>query len=102
MSPQSQSQIGAVILAAGESSRFGQPKQLIRFRGKSLVRRIVDAAKKVRCSPIAVVVGNERIIPRPDPLRFRRGQATKSEGTLVEAIARELNNTGRTRVQLSA
>ena len=34
--------IGAVILAAGGSSRFGQPKQLIPFRGKSLVRRIID------------------------------------------------------------
>jgi CTP:molybdopterin cytidylyltransferase MocA/xanthine/CO dehydrogenase XdhC/CoxF family maturation factor len=94
MSPQSQSQIGAVILAAGESSRFGQPKQLIQFRGKSLVRRIVDAAKKARCSPIAVVVGNDRIIPRAGPLAFRRGQAIKSEGALVEAIARELDNTG--------
>jgi hypothetical protein len=29
--------IGAVILAAGGSSRFGQPKQLIPFRGRSLV-----------------------------------------------------------------
>jgi molybdenum cofactor cytidylyltransferase len=50
--------IGAVILAAGESSRFGQPKQLIQFRGKSLVRRMVDAAKKARCSPTVVVIGD--------------------------------------------
>jgi molybdenum cofactor cytidylyltransferase len=49
---------GALILAAGESSRFGQPKQLIQFRGKSLVRRIVDAAKKARCSPTVVVIGD--------------------------------------------
>jgi hypothetical protein len=27
--------IGAVILAAGESSRLGQPKQLVQFRGQS-------------------------------------------------------------------
>ena len=51
---------GALILAAGESSRLGQPKQLIQFRGKSLVRRMVDAAKKARCSPIVVVIGSDR------------------------------------------
>jgi molybdenum cofactor cytidylyltransferase len=52
--------IGAVILAAGESSRFGQSKQLIQFRGKSLVRRIVDAASEADCAPIIVVAGNDR------------------------------------------
>ncbi len=51
--------IGAVILAAGESSRFGRPKQLIQFRGKSLVRRIADAVGEAGCEPIAVVAGSE-------------------------------------------
>src|SRR6266516_5923643 len=51
--------IGAVILAAGESSRFGRPKQLIQFRGKSLVRRIADAAGEAGCKPIAGVAGSE-------------------------------------------
>ena len=52
--------IGAVILAAGESSRFGRPKQLVQFRGKSLVRRVVDAAKDASCSVIVVVLGSKR------------------------------------------
>ena len=52
--------IGAVILAAGESSRFGRPKQLVQFRGKSLVRRVVDAAKDANCSVIVVVLGSKR------------------------------------------
>jgi molybdenum cofactor cytidylyltransferase len=51
--------IGAVILAAGESSRLGQPKQLVQFRGKSLVRRIVDAATEAGCSPITIVLGSD-------------------------------------------
>jgi len=50
---------GAVILAAGGSSRFGEPKQLISFRGKRLVRRIVDAARRAGCSPIVAVVGSD-------------------------------------------
>ena len=51
--------IGAVILAAGGSSRFGQHKQLIPFRGKTLVRRIIDAARAAGCSPVVVVIGSE-------------------------------------------
>ncbi|HEX3619454.1 MAG TPA: nucleotidyltransferase family protein [Candidatus Udaeobacter sp.] len=58
MSPRSKN-IGAVILAAGGSSRFGQPKQLIRFRGESFVRRIIDAACEAGCSPVVVVIGSE-------------------------------------------
>lgn len=49
-----------MILAAGESSRFGKPKQLIPFRGKSLLRGIIDAAAEANCSPIAVVLGSSR------------------------------------------
>ena len=49
---------GAVILAAGGSSRFGSPKQLTQFRGKTLVRRVVDVAQQAGCSPIVVVTGS--------------------------------------------
>jgi molybdenum cofactor cytidylyltransferase len=56
---------GAVILAAGGSSRFGQPKQLLAFRGKTLVRTIIDAAHEAGCSPVVVVIGSngEKILP---------------------------------------
>jgi molybdenum cofactor cytidylyltransferase len=49
--------IGAVVLAAGGSSRLGQPKQLLRFRGETLIRRAVRAAAEAGCDPIVVVVG---------------------------------------------
>jgi len=52
-------EIAAVILAAGASSRFARPKQLVQFRGKSLLRRIVDAAAEAKCSPVVVVIGSE-------------------------------------------
>ena len=51
--------IGVAILAAGESSRLGRPKQLIQFRGKSLIRRTVNAANEAGCSPITVVLGSD-------------------------------------------
>jgi molybdenum cofactor cytidylyltransferase len=49
--------VGAVILAAGGSSRLGQPKQLINFRGETLVRRATRAAIEAQCAPVVVVVG---------------------------------------------
>jgi molybdenum cofactor cytidylyltransferase len=52
--------IGAIILAAGGSSRLGQPKQLLRFRNQTLLRRMVDAATTGGCSPVTVVVGAAR------------------------------------------
>jgi molybdenum cofactor cytidylyltransferase len=36
--------VTAIVLAAGASSRMGQPKQLLPFEGKSLVRRAAEAA----------------------------------------------------------
>ncbi len=52
--------IGAIILAAGNSARLGQAKQLLLFRGQTLLRRGIAAARGANCSPIAVVIGAER------------------------------------------
>ena len=49
--------IGAVVLAAGGSSRLGQPKQLLTFRGETLVGRAFRAAAEAGCNPVVVVVG---------------------------------------------
>ncbi|MEI8342837.1 MAG: nucleotidyltransferase family protein, partial [Verrucomicrobiota bacterium] len=51
------SSVGIVILAAGESSRLGRPKQLLEYRGKSLLRHTVDVALAVPGSAVAVVLG---------------------------------------------
>src|SRR5438045_3195305 len=49
--------IAAVILAAGASSRLGKPKQLLGFRGHSLLRRAAEAALSAGCQPVVVVLG---------------------------------------------
>lgn len=49
--------VGAVILAAGSSSRMGSPKQILPFRGQSLLRRAVLAALDAGCRPVIVVTG---------------------------------------------
>jgi molybdenum cofactor cytidylyltransferase len=52
--------VGAVILAAGGSTRLGQPKQLVQFQGESLVRRAARAVLDGGCEPVVVVVGELR------------------------------------------
>ena len=52
--------IGAVILAAGGSARFGRPKQLLKFGETTLVRRTVDLARDAGCEPVIVVVGEQK------------------------------------------
>jgi molybdenum cofactor cytidylyltransferase len=57
---------GIVILAAGESSRFGRPKQLIEYGGKTLLRHTADVALAVPGSRVAVVLGAFEEIIRPE------------------------------------
>ncbi len=49
--------IGAIILAAGSSSRLGHPKQLLRHRGETLIRLAAVAALAAGCLPVVVVAG---------------------------------------------
>ncbi|WKN46133.1 nucleotidyltransferase family protein [Tunicatimonas pelagia] len=48
--------ITTIVLAAGEASRMGQPKQLMQLDGKSLVQRAVQTAQTVS-DEIIVVTG---------------------------------------------
>lgn len=47
----------AVILAAGQSSRMGEPKQLVELEGRTLLRRAVATACSSSCRPVIVVLG---------------------------------------------
>lgn len=49
--------IGIIILAAGASVRFGQPKQLLQFDDESLIRRAAKSALESNCDPVIVVLG---------------------------------------------
>ncbi|MDC0711527.1 nucleotidyltransferase family protein [Stigmatella sp. ncwal1] len=52
--------VGAVVLAAGGSSRLGQPKQLLHHEGRTLVRRTTETALAAGLSPVVVVLGAHR------------------------------------------
>lgn len=49
--------VAAVVLAAGDSTRMGWPKQLLRFDGESLVRRAARTALASQCAGVFVVLG---------------------------------------------
>jgi molybdenum cofactor cytidylyltransferase len=57
--------LAAVILAAGGSSRMGQPKQLLKFRGASLLRRAIETAQAVPAEQVIVVLGSaaDQLLP---------------------------------------
>ncbi|MCX6952748.1 MAG: nucleotidyltransferase family protein [Verrucomicrobia bacterium] len=48
---------GAVILAAGASTRMGSPKQLLEIDGRPLLIRAIDAALASPAWPVVVVLG---------------------------------------------
>ena len=49
----------AIILAAGSSSRFGEPKQLLDYHGKAFIRAVAETALQANLSPVIVVTGAE-------------------------------------------
>ncbi|MBK9765831.1 MAG: nucleotidyltransferase family protein [Chloracidobacterium sp.] len=53
----SELKIGAMLLAAGGSSRLGQPKQLLRFHGTTLLRHTAEMLTKTSRWSIVVVLG---------------------------------------------
>ncbi|HSE25925.1 MAG TPA: nucleotidyltransferase family protein [Pyrinomonadaceae bacterium] len=52
-----QERCAALVLAAGDSSRLGSPKQLVRFKGKTLIARSVNNVIAAGCAPVFTVLG---------------------------------------------
>ncbi len=50
--------VALVILAAGGSTRLGSPKQLLEYRGRSLLRHAAETALATSCRPVLVVLGS--------------------------------------------
>jgi len=50
-------QVAAIILAAGASTRFGQPKQVLDWGGVPLLAHVADVALAAGLAPVIVVLG---------------------------------------------
>lgn len=56
---------GIIILAAGNSSRLGQPKQLLRYKDVTLLQQIISQASVIKESVVIVVTGaNHELIEK--------------------------------------
>jgi len=90
--------LAAVILAAGGSSRMGQPKQLLKFRGMSLLRRAIETALAVPADQVIVVLGHaaDQLMPECESTtatvvlndQWQEGVSTSLRGGLA-AVASE-------------
>ena len=56
---------GVIVLAAGASTRMGQPKQLLEVGGRPLLVRAVEAALAAPVWPVVVVLGAHAAALRP-------------------------------------
>jgi molybdenum cofactor cytidylyltransferase len=57
---------GIIILAAGNSSRMGKPKQLLRYQNKTLIRHILDESVEAIGKNIVVVLGADANLIKPE------------------------------------
>jgi molybdenum cofactor cytidylyltransferase len=51
--------ISAIVLAAGESKRMGRPKQMLEWRGKTLLRHVLESLIHSDADEIILVLGHE-------------------------------------------
>ncbi|MCE7066717.1 NTP transferase domain-containing protein [Dyadobacter sp. CY326] len=53
-----QNHYAIIILSAGNSSRLGEPKQLLKYRDKTLIRHVTEAALAAKSALVIVVTGS--------------------------------------------
>jgi molybdenum cofactor cytidylyltransferase len=86
--------IAIIILAAGRSSRLGSPKQLLSYRGKTLLQHSIDTALESQASPVMVVLGSgkESIEKELDQTQIFILENTSWESGMASSISCGINN----------
>ena len=85
--------IATIILAAGSSSRLGEPKQLLTNNGKTLVRQITETALSLQTGPVVVVLGanQARIQAELTDLPIQLGQNPSWQEGMASSLQTGLN-----------
>jgi len=59
------SKVAGIVLAAGKSSRMGQTKQLLPYRGRTILECVVDSALASSLHRVIVVIGHQAELIEP-------------------------------------
>ena len=89
--------IAGIILAAGEASRFGEPKQLLKWKGEPFVRAVSQTALRAGLSPVVVVTGAyaeqvEAVVHDLDVRIVRNENWETGQGSSIREGVRSLPN----------
>src|SRR4030042_2141801 len=65
--------ISSIVLAAGESRRMGQTKQLLAWEGKTILRQVLENLLNSRLEEVILVLGHEaeRILEKVDTRKLK-------------------------------
>ena len=93
--------VPAIILAAGASTRLGQPKALVKWQDETLIHRAVRILKLSNCSPIIVVTRAELQVDimlecGDATIIVNRAPETGRTGSLQVGILSLISDLGRT------
>jgi molybdenum cofactor cytidylyltransferase len=77
-----------IVLAAGESIRFGKPKQLLRLKNKYLIEWVLDAALESRLKHIILVLGHEH-------QRILQALGTKAQHPRLQVVVNQQYKQGQ-------
>ena len=92
--------LAAVILAAGGSTRLGQPKQLLKWRGEALVRHAAISALQAGLQPVILVTGafadqvQSAVTDLPLVVAYNRDWAEGQSTSLKTGLQNVNKNTG--------
>ncbi len=99
LTPRPPFRIGAVVLAAGASTRMGRPKQLLPLQGSPLIVRTVDVLLATPVWPVVVVLGSHAEEIRP--LLARRPVIITENSAWPEGLASSVRSGIETLQQFS-
>ena len=92
--------IAGVVLAAGEARRFGQPKQLLDWKGESFVHAVAKTALHAGLRPVVVVTGAyaedvEKAVRDLNVTTVRNQEWESGQASSIKAGTEELLSTSR-------
>lgn len=87
--------VAGIMLAAGGSTRFGQPKQLLDWKGQPFVRAVANTALEAGLSPVIVITGAnaeqiEEAVKGLNVTVIRNEEWQSGQGSSIKAGVRSL------------